>query len=69
MVHTDSGQVKTSPNHYVELEGLRLENDTTENPVYGMVGYSVVRTTDGNPLYKFQNTNNYIEFRFNLDVG
>lgn len=69
VVHTDGGIQKTSPEHYVELEGIRLENDTTENPVYGMVGYSVVRTTDGDPLYKFQNTNNYIEFRFNLDVG
>ena len=69
VVHTQSGQQKTSPNHYIELEGLRLENDTTANPVYGMVGYSVVKTSDGQPLYKYQNTNNYIEFRFNLDVG
>lgn len=69
VVHTESGQQKTSPYHYVELEGLRLENTSTINPVYGMVGYSVVRTADGQPLYKFQNTNNYIEFRFNLDVG
>ena len=69
VVHTVSSQQKVSPSHYVELEGLRIENETTENPVYGMVGYSVVRTTDGQPLYKYQNTNNYIEFRFNLDVG
>jgi hypothetical protein len=69
VVHTESGQEKTSPVHYIELEGLRLENDTTENPIYGMVGYSVVRTSDGQPLYKYENTNNYVEFRFNLDVG
>jgi hypothetical protein len=69
VVYTDAGQQKTSPNHYVELEGLRIENISTANPVYGMVGYSIVRTTDGQPLYKYQNTNNYIEFRFNLDVG
>lgn len=69
VIHTDSGQQKASPLHYVELEGLRLENDTTVNPVYGMVGYSIVRTDNGDPLYKFQNTNNYIEFRYNLDVG
>lgn len=69
VVHTVGGIQKTSPLHYVELEGIRLENDTTENPVYGMVGYSIVRTTDGTPLYKFDNTNNYIEFRFNLDVA
>lgn len=69
VVHTSSGQQKTSPLHYIELEGVRIENDTTANPLYGMVGYSVVRTTDGEPLYKYQNTNNYVEFRFNLDVG
>lgn len=69
VVYTTAGQQMTSPIHYIELEGIRLENDTTENPVYGMVGYSVVRTQDGQPLYKYQNTNNYVEFRFNLDVG
>jgi hypothetical protein len=69
VVHTESGQQKTSPYHYIELEGIRLENDTTLNPLYGMVGYSVVRTTNGQPIYKYQNTNNYIEFRFSLDVG
>lgn len=69
VVYTTGGQQMASPVHYVELEGIRLENDTTVNPVYGMVGYSVVRTGDGQPLYKFQNTNNYVEFRFNLDVG
>lgn len=69
VVYTTGGQQMSSPVHYVELEGIRLENDTTVNPVYGMVGYSVVRTSDGQPLYKFQNTNNYVEFRFNLDVG
>jgi hypothetical protein len=69
VVHTIGGIQKTSPLHYVELEGVRLENDTTENPVYGMVGYSIVRTTNGTPLYKYENTNNYIEFRFNLDVA
>lgn len=69
VVYTTGGQQMASPIHYVELDGMRLENDTTVNPVYGMVGYSVVRTGDGQPLYKFQNTNNYVEFRFNLDVG
>ena len=69
VIYTDGGEQMASPIHYVELEGIRLENDTTVNPVYGMTGYSVVRTTDGQPLYKYQNTNNYVEFRFNLDVG
>lgn len=69
VVYTDAGQQKTSPVHYVELEGVRIENTTTLNPIYGMVGYSVVRTNDGQPIYKYTNTSNYVEFRFNLDVG
>ena len=69
VVDTDGGQTSTSSNHYVELEGLRIENNTTVNPIYGMVGYSLVRTSSGEPIYKYQNTNNYVEFRFNLGVG
>lgn len=69
VIYTTGGDTAASPIHYVELEGLRLENETTVNPVYGMTGYSVVRTTDGQPIYKYENTNNYVEFRFNLDVG
>jgi hypothetical protein len=69
VVYNDGGQISTSPIHYVELEGIRIENNTSLNPIYGMVGYSVVRTNDGQPIYKYTNTNNYVEFRFNLDVG
>jgi hypothetical protein len=69
VVYTDGGEQKTSPIHYVELEGIRIENTTTSNPIYVMSGYSAVRTTDGQPIYKYTNTNNYVEFRFNLDVG
>lgn len=69
VVYNNGGQISTSPIHYVELEGMRIENNTSLNPIYGMVGYSVVRTNDGQPIYKYTNTNNYVEFRFNLDVG
>lgn len=69
IVYTDSGTQKTSPNHYILLDGFRLENTQTQNPLYKMTGYSVVRTSDGKPITKFTNTNNYIEFRFNLGVG
>jgi hypothetical protein len=69
VIYTASGEQMSSPLHYVELEGLRIENETTINPVYGMVGYSIVRTPDGQPIHKYKNTNNYVEFRFNLDVG
>lgn len=56
-----------SADHYVCFDGLRLDN-TTENPVYKMSGYSIVRT-DGTPITKLANTNNYVDFRFSLGVS
>lgn len=55
-----------SQNHYVCFDGLRIDN-TTENPVYKMCGYSVIRD-DGTPITKLANTNNYVDFRFSLDA-
>ena len=56
------------PKFYVALDALRLENITTFNPLYGMSGYSVVRTPDLKPIVKVANTANLVEFRFALDV-
>lgn len=69
IIDTNDGVQQVSSNHYIALDGIRIENISTENPVYKLVGYSIVRTDLGTPIYKFQNTNNYIDFRFNLDVG
>lgn len=57
--------------HYVSLDALRFENLNTLNPVYGMTGYAVFN--DGNstapkPIYKSENTSNYIEFRARMGV-
>jgi hypothetical protein len=61
----------TSTDHYVAMDGFRIEN-TTENPVYKLSGYSPVRSEDnssyGEPIVKYSNTNNYIDFRFNLGI-
>lgn len=56
-----------STDHYIAFDGLRIEN-TTENPIYKMSGYSIVKF-DGNPIIKSANTNNYIDFRFSLGVS
>jgi hypothetical protein len=56
------------PKFYVALDALRLENTTTVNPLYGMSGYSVVRSPDLKPIVKVANTANLVEFRFALDV-
>ena len=53
---------------YVCLDGLRLENITSTNSVYGLTGYSVIRTVGSKPIVKAPNTTNYIEFRFSVGV-
>lgn len=55
--------------YYIALDALRLENKNKDNPLYGLTGYSIVRTTGALPIIKGPNTSNYIEFRFGLDVS
>lgn len=57
-----------SSNFYVFLDALRLENTTSENPLYGLAGYSVVRTQESRTITKLANTTNFVEFRFAMDV-
>ena len=58
-----------SDQFYVCLDGLRLENITSTNSLYGLTGYSVIKSVGSKPVIKSANTTNYIEFRFALDVG
>lgn len=64
---TDSASV--SDNFYVAFDGIRIDNVTTQNPLYGLTGYTVMMTQEGETIVKNQNTKNYIEFRFAIDVG
>jgi hypothetical protein len=57
-----------SSNFYVALDGMRFENVATVNPLYGLTGYSEIRTLDAKPVVKDANTSNLVEFRFGLDV-
>lgn len=57
-----------SENFYVALDGLRFENKTSESPLYGMSGYSVLRNESSLPVIKESNSANLVEFRFGLDV-
>lgn len=58
-----------SDQFYIALDGLRLENVTSQNPLYGMTGYTVIKTEDGQPVAKEANTSNLVEFRYGLDVA
>ena len=59
----------TTTGHWIALDGIRLENVSTNNPTYGLTGYSVLKTSDALPIVKQENTSNYVEFRFALDIG
>lgn len=62
-------QIIGSTNHYIALDGFRIDNTQTENPLYKMVGYSPIQNANGFTVNKFPNTNNYVEFRFGLGVS
>lgn len=54
---------------FVAFDAIRLENITDTSPLYGMTGYTVVRTDGGTPIVKAQNTSGFVEFRLAVDVG
>lgn len=57
-----------SGDYYVALDGARLENIGSTNPLYGLVGYSPIVNTTGEPILKQQNTTNYVEFRTSVGI-
>lgn len=54
--------------YYVLYDGLRLDNITTINPLYSLVGYTVIKTDTGYPIEKLANSTNYIEYRFSIEA-
>jgi hypothetical protein len=54
--------------YYVVFDGIRIENISTDNPLYSLIGYNVINTDDGYPILKQENTNNYVEYRFGIGV-
>jgi hypothetical protein len=60
----------TSPSadYFVCLDAIRLDNVATENPIYGLTGYSPVKSPDALPILKDTNTKNFVEFRFAMGV-
>lgn len=57
-----------SSDYYVCLDAFRLENLSTNNPLYGLTGYSVIKNNDFLPIIKAANTSNFIEFRLSVGV-
>jgi hypothetical protein len=68
-VYVDNeGVDEVSTDYYIALDGFRVENISTDNPLYKMVGYSPIKNNEEYPVIKFNNTNNYVEFRFGIGV-
>jgi hypothetical protein len=59
---------QASSDFYVALDSMRLENLTTNNPLYGLTGYSVLKNDGALPIVKLSNTSNFIEFRISVGV-
>jgi hypothetical protein len=58
-----------SEDYYIGLDALRLDNLSTINQLYGLTGYTIVRTDNAETIVKIPNTTNYVEFRFGMDVA
>lgn len=58
-----------SDDYYIALDAMRLDNISTENPIYGLTGYSVIKNDTSETVVKSPNTSNYIEFRFGIGVS
>jgi hypothetical protein len=58
-----------SDQFYVALDSIRFENRNAENPVYGLVGYSVIKNQDSKAIVKDSNKSGFIEFRYAVDVS
>ena len=65
---TGTGGPFPSPDYYIALDAMRLENVATLNPLYGLTGYSIIKNNDASTVIKSPNTNNYVEFRFSIGV-
>jgi hypothetical protein len=62
------GESSPSSDFYVGLDAIRFENIGSVSPVYGLTGYTVVKTQGAETIVKASNTTNFIEFRFAMDV-
>jgi hypothetical protein len=55
-------------NFYVALDAIKLENVSSFNNVYGLTAYTIIKTSDSLPIIKSDNTSNFIEFSYLVDV-
>ncbi len=68
---TETINGETYPLYYLALDALRLENTSSQNPLYGLTGYTIIENTENGinrPIVKLPNTSAMIEFRLGVGV-
>lgn len=55
--------------YFIALDGLKIDNVSTINPLYGLVAAEYLETADQYPVLKRENSISYIEYRFGLGVS
>jgi hypothetical protein len=58
----------SSEKFYIALDAVRLDNINSYNPVYGLTGYTVIKSLDARPIIKLPNTTSLVEFRLSIGV-
>lgn len=66
-LHDDSKVPSTD--HYIVYDGIRFENVSSYNPLYGLVAAEYMKTQDENPILKKENSTSYVEYRFGIGVS
>lgn len=59
------------PLYYLAVDALRLENTSSQNPLYGLTGYTIIENTENavaRPIVKLPNTSAMVEFRLGVGV-
>lgn len=59
----------TPENYFLSLDGLKIDNVSTINPLYGLTAAEYIETPDEYPVLKRENSISYIEYRFGLGVS
>lgn len=54
---------------YVALDAVRLDNVNSYNPLYGLTGYTVIKSVEARPIIKLPNTTSLIEFRLGVGIS
>ena len=65
---TDATASAPTSNYLIALDGIRLENVSTPNSLYGLTAYSPI-VNNSRPIVKTANSSNVVEFRFAMSVG